>query len=317
MKWSCKPPFPGQQRRRVILGLIVAATAPSVLRPATAAKRLRIVAAGGAITETVFALGADAVLVGVDTTSHHPQTAQSLPSVGYMRTLSAEGVLSLAPTHVIATEDAGPPAVLRQLADSGVQVIVLGSQHHVDGMLKRIAQIGAVLGKDAQASALIARLKEDWSAALAQASADRARREPWLKGRPTRVLFVLSHSLSQVLVAGTDSAAHHMIQAIGAHNAASGFTGYKPLTAEAAIAAAPDLILTTDQGLKAAGGVVGLLRLPGLADTPAGRAQRVVSMDALLLLGFGPRLPQAVRQLSEACTQALAPSAARPQGPAT
>ncbi|MGC4060329.1 MAG: ABC transporter substrate-binding protein [Aquabacterium sp.] len=299
-------------RRREVLrsSLGAALTLALPARAVWATNGLRIVAAGGAITETLFALDAAPQLVGVDTTSLYPQAAQKLPSVGYMRTLSAEGVLSLAPTHLIATEDAGPPAVLRQLGDAGVKVVVLDDGHRFEGMVQRVGKVGALLGKEAQANAIVAGLKRDWAAAQAQADEGRAQRERLLKGRPMRVLFVLAHSMSQVMVAGTDCAAHSMIQYIGAHNAmGSAFAGYKPLTAEAAIAAAPDVILATDQGLKAAGGVNGLLRLPGLADTPAGRAQRVVSLEALFMLGFGPRMPQALHQLSEACTHALSGTA--------
>ena len=87
----------------------------------------------------------------------------------------------------------------------------------------------------------------------------------------------------------------------------------------AAIAANPDVILVTQQGLQAAGGIEGVLQLPGLASTPAGRAKRVVAMDAPLLLGFGPRLPEAVSQLAERCSAAVLPmgrgsAAGRPVG---
>jgi iron complex transport system substrate-binding protein len=102
------------------------------------------------------------------------------------------------------------------------------------------------------------------------------------------------------MVAGNDTNAKAMIEYAGGVNALTGFSGFKPLTPEAVIAAAPDVVLGTEQGLKAAGGPEGLLKLPGLADTPAGRSQRVVALEAMLLLGFGPRLPLAVRQLDAA-----------------
>jgi iron complex transport system substrate-binding protein len=90
-----------------------------------------------------------------------------------------------------------------------------------------------------------------------------------------------------------------MLQLAGASNVMSGFDGYRPLTPEAVIAAAPDIVLATDQGVLEAGGIDGLLAMPGLGLTPAGRQRRVVAMDALLLLGFGPRLPQAVATLAD------------------
>jgi iron complex transport system substrate-binding protein len=112
------------------------------------------------------------------------------------------------------------------------------------------------------------------------------------------VLFVLAHAGGQLRVAGEGTGADAMLALAGVRNAFAGMHGYKPLTAEAALQAAPDIILCTDQGLQAQGGADGLLKAPGLALTPAGRTRRVASMEALLLLGFGPRLPQAVAELT-------------------
>lgn len=283
-------------RRCVLVGVGGLAAGLWVARDADAAGARRIVCVGGAITETVYALDAQAELVGVDTTSIFPEAAKRLPSVGYARALSAEGVLSLSPTLVIATEDAGPPAVMRQLDAARVPVRVLAADHRFEGLLERTAEVATLLGRDAAGAALADRLRSEWAGARQRVATRR-------KTPPPRVLFVLSHALGQVRVAGRDTAADALMAYAGATNVFAGpegFTGYKPLTPESVIAAAPEVILTTDQGLSAAGGVAGMLRLPGLAQTPAGSAQRVVSMDALWLLGFGPRLPQAVAALADA-----------------
>jgi len=291
-------------RRGAAFGLLGPALGrlPAV-QAAAPASPPRLVSVGGALTEMVYALDAQSLLVGVDTTSLFPAAARSLPSVGYARTLSAEGVLSLAPTRVMASEDAGPPAVLRQIVAAGVPVTVLPANHRFEGMLERLRRIGELTARQPQADALAQRLREDWAAAQAQVATHVAQR----RGKPLRVLFVLSHAISQVMVAGTDTSAQAMLEYAGAVNALAGFTGFKPLTVEAVIAAQPDVILATDQGLQAAGGAAAIARLPGLADTAAGRAQRVASLEAMLLLGFGPRLPQAVRSLDNALL-AVAPA---------
>lgn len=298
----------GSQRREALIRMLVAAgvcSIPSLY--VESAQTLRIVAVGGAITETLFAMGASADVVGVDTTSSFPAEARKLPNVGYMRTLSAEGVLALSPTHLIVTEDAGPPSVLRQLADASVKIHALVAGHKYEGLLERTRVLGDLVGRQAKAQTLLASIKRDWLASMAQVKAFRAANERILGGRPMNVLFVMSHSLSQVMVSGDDTAADSMLSYIGAVNPLKRhFKGYKALTSESALAAAPDLILVTQLGLQTAGGVDGVLSLPGLADTPAGRARRVISMDAPLLLGFGPRLPAAVRQLAELCANALA-----------
>lgn len=262
--------------------------------PRAAAPAQRLVSIGGALTELVYALGQQQQLVGVDSTSLYPAAARGLPNVGYARSLATEGLLSLAPTLIVATEEAGPPAVLRQLEAARVPLQVLRAEHRLEGLLERNQRLGELLGRPAEAAALAARLNADWRAS--QQAVQRLR-----QGHAApRVLFILSHAMNQIRVAGQDTAADAMLAYAGAQNALQDIKGYKPLTPEAAIAAAPDIILGTEQGLEAAGGADGLLRMPGLAQTPAGRARRVVALDALELLGFGPRLPQAVSRLAQA-----------------
>ncbi len=263
-----------------------------------AAPSKRVVCVSGALTEIVYALGGESMLVGRDSTSVFPAAAQALPDVGYMRTLSAEGLLSLAPTLVLATEDAGPPAVLRQLEAAGIPLHVLRSEHRFEGLLARVERVGALIGREAAAQALAQTLRADWQQALATV-------RQLSKGEqlPPRVLFVLAHNMAQLRIAGTGTAADAVIGYAGARNALAEVAGYKQLTPEAAVAAAPDVILTTTEGIQTAGGVDRLLQVPGLAQTPAGRARRVASFDALALLGFGPRLAQLLPRLAEALHQ--------------
>jgi iron complex transport system substrate-binding protein len=265
-------------------------------RPANAANR-RLICVGGALTEIVYALGASADLAGVDTTSLYPPAAQALPSVGYARTLSAEGILALAPSMVLATEDAGPSSVLRQLENAGIAVHTLAANHQFEGLLQRIQKVGELTGHPLEANELQARLRTEWQQVRTSVEAH-ATVSP-------RVLFILSHSMSQIMVAGQDTSADAMLRYAGARNAMQGFSGFKPLTPEAVIAAKPDIILLTDMGLKAAGSKAAILKLPGLAQTPAGRKQRIVSMETMLLLGFGPRLPLALKELDRSLLTAM------------
>jgi iron complex transport system substrate-binding protein len=290
----------GLPRRTWLCGAAAALTAWAAPR-AWAAPERRIVSVGGALTETLYALGAQAELVGADTTSLYPDAARQLPSVGYARALSAEGLLSLRPTLVVATAEAGPPAVLRQIESARVPLVVLDADHRFEGMLARTQRLAELCGRAEAGRALVADLQAAWTRAREPLARHAAAGKP-----PPRVLFVLSHSMAQVRVSGSGTAADAMIRYAGAVNALGSVEGYKPLTPEAAIAAAPDIILTTDQGLQAAGGIDGLLKAPGLAQTAAGRARKVVAQDALLMLGFGPRLPQAVAALAEALHGRLA-----------
>jgi iron complex transport system substrate-binding protein len=260
----------------------------------------RIVSIGGALSEIIYALGAESDLVGVDTTSIYPAAATKLPSVGYARSLAAEGILALAPTHIVATEEAGPPTVMQQLQQTGLPVSILPAEHRYEGVIERIHKLGKILGKDAQAAALAARVQADWQRIAPPIAARKGSAQ-----KAPKVLFVLSHSPSQIVVGGSDTAAQAMIEYAGARNAVQGMKGFKPLNPEALIAAAPDVILFTDQGWQAIGGAAGALRLPGVAQSTAGQKRRFVSLDAMFLLGFGPRIPQAVQALNLAIAKAM------------
>jgi iron complex transport system substrate-binding protein len=250
----------------------------------------RVVSVGGTVTEIAFALGRGDRLVAADTTSGYPEAALALPRVGYMRTLSAEGVLSLKPQLVLVTADAGPPAALSQLRAAGVHVVSINADHSFDAVLTKVRSVGQALDAAGAAAALEKRLNDEWRQATARVES--------LPGKP-RVLFLLAHAGNNPMVAGRDTAADAMIRLAGGVNAMAEFSGYKPLTAEAVAGAAPDFLLITREGVETLGSNEKVWSQPGLALTPAGRSRRLVSMDALYLLGFGPRLPAAVRELAE------------------
>ena len=257
----------------------------------------RVVTLGGPVTEIVYALGAGGRVVGADTSSLYPAAVGRLPKVGYQRQLGAEGVISLKPTLVVATTEAGPPAALAQLRAAGLNVLILPADPTPEGARAKITALGQVFGREARASDLNAGIARDL--AKAQVLAARTAQRP-------RVLFIYARGLQNPQVSGAGTAADGMIRLAGGVNAVTGVQGYKPLTPEAAVAAAPDVILMLSGGLESVGGVDGLLGLPGLAQTPAGRARRVVALDDLYLLGFGPRLGRAVQDLTLALHPALA-----------
>ena len=266
--------------------------------PAVYPSAMRLISIGGALTEIIYLLKADAELVGVDTTSIYPAAATRLPNVGYTRSLSSEGILALRPTQLIATEDAGPPIVLKQMIDAGIPLSILPSGHQLIDVIDRVRTIGRLVHRTDAAQALVSRLLLEWNTTQKRVANS--------KLNSTRVLFILSQNPNQLMVGGEKTSASAMITYAGARNAISGFSGFKPLTPEAVIAANPDVLLLTDQGMKAIGGISGVLRLPGIKQTRAGKEQKVVSLEAMYLLGFGPRFPLAVAELNLLLQQAMA-----------
>lgn len=248
----------------------------------------RIITINGALTEVVYALGAQAQLVGTDTSSLYPEAALRTPKVGYMRQLSAEGVLALKPDTVIATTEAGPPVVIDQLRSAGVHIELVPTTFTWEDVRTKVQSIGRAARQEAAAQALQARLDEQWLQVSTKIAAD-TRPKP-------KVLFILSHGPSPQ-VSGTGTAGDAMIRLSGGVNALSSFKGYRPMTPEAMASAAPDVILTTDQGLQSMGGEAKFWLRPELALTPAFKRRKLVSLDALLLLGFGPRMPEAVHEV--------------------
>ncbi|MEM1078144.1 MAG: ABC transporter substrate-binding protein [Pseudomonadota bacterium] len=253
----------------------------------------RVLTIGGALTEIVFALEEEARLVGRDATSSFPPAAEELPDVGYMRALSPEGVLSLAPDLIIADEGAGPAEALEVLTSARVPIVFVSDEPSADGLIAKIEQVAEALGVPERGAVLAEQVRTDLDAATAQVAE--------LAGdAPKRVLFILSTQGGRILASGTDTAASAMIELAGGVNANTGFEGYKPLTDEAVAAMAPDLILMMDRGGDHGTTTEALLALPALTSTPAAQNRAVVRMDGLFLLGFGPRTAQAVRDLSGA-----------------
>ncbi|MNX90626.1 Hemin-binding periplasmic protein HmuT precursor [compost metagenome] len=289
---------PRRLARVLAAGLLLAvAAAPLSADPALAANKppaattdkARVVTVGGGVTEIAYALGAGAQVVGVDTSSLYPKAATKLPQVGYQRMLSAEGVLALRPTLALVSEDAGPPAAIAQLKTAGVKLVSVTNDHSLTAARERITTVATALGREAEGKRLIATLDREAQAALAKAKA--------MTARP-KVLFIFAHGQNAVNVGGKGTAADEMIRLAGGTNALSEFGGYKPLTAEAVVKAAPDVILITAIGASSLGGVDAILQLPGVSLTPAGKNRRVVAMDDVELLTFGPRTGRAIAQLN-------------------
>ena len=276
----------------ILLVLVVArlASAETQSTPSTQAAPTRIVSVGGALTEIVYALNAADKLVGVDTTSQYPETATQLPQVGYQRQLSAEGVLSLKPDVILLTEEAGPPAVLEQIKAAGIKVITLPAEHSVEGVIKKIHGVAEAVGKVPEGEAMILEFKRKLSAA----------QQALPQTNKPNIVFLLNVGGGSPMAAGRNTAANAMIALAGGNNAfGDTHDGYKPVSSEAMIAANPGIILLTKDTLDTLGGIDKAVAIPGVALTDAGKNKRIVTLDSLYLLGFGPRLPEAVQELGQ------------------
>ena len=273
----------------------IALVASLLVNPGVHASELpqRWVSAGGALSEWVTALGGESKLVGVDTTSLHPASLKALPSIGYQRQLSAEGILSLRPQILVGTEEMGPPPVLAQIRSAVVQVEMFSAQPDLPTLKGNLEHLGKLLGSEAQASALFAGYEQ----ALAQ-------QKKWVaKAQATQktpgVLLLLGHAGGKPLIAGKDTAADWMLQQAGGRNLAT-HVGYKPFSVESLAGLSPEVLVFADRALTGDAARAALFKEnPILASTPAAKSGRVFELDATLLVGgLGPRLPQSLEKLS-------------------
>ncbi|MCB5170390.1 ABC transporter substrate-binding protein [Streptomyces bambusae] len=251
----------------------------------------RIVPLSGSLNEVVHTLGLGPKVVARDITATFEQAAE-LPVVTRAHEVSAESVLSLRPTLVIAEATSGPAEAIAQIRDAGVPLLVVAPAAALPDVPRRITAVAAALGVPEAGRQLVRRTEDRIAAARAGVPA----------GAPKpRVAFLyLRGSASVYLIGGRGSGATSLLEAAGARDAGaeSGLTkDFTPMTSEALAAAAPDVILVMAKGLDSVGGVDGLVALPGVAQTPAGANRRVVAVDDGVLLGYGPRTDRVLTAL--------------------
>ena len=250
----------------------------------------RIVPLNGEITEVIYALGLGDNIVGVDTSATYPPEAGEKPSIGYQRTLSAEGIISLNPTVIIGTEAAGPPEVIEQIRSIGVPVVIIHDPVVLEDAAAKIRVVAAALGVPNRGEALAVQTEAEIDEALALVEG--AESEP-------RVMFLYVRGSTVQVIMGAGSGGDIMTRSAGAIDVAveEGIQGTKPITPEALVAGAPDYFLVLSAGLESVGGIDGLLQIPGVAETPAGQNRAVVALEDQYLLGHGPRIGQALKEL--------------------
>ncbi|MFG2980206.1 hemin ABC transporter substrate-binding protein [Streptomyces sp. NPDC048258] len=252
----------------------------------------RVVPLTGSLNEIVHTLGLGGQVVARDITATFEQAAR-LPVVTRGHEVSAESVLSLRPTLVLAETTSGPAEAVRQIRDAGIPVLVVAPAKSLDDVPKRIEAVAAALGVKEAGAQLNRRTAERIAAARKDVPAG--------SGKKPRVAFLyLRGTASVYLLGGSESGAASLLEAAGAVDTGKGSglgKDFTPITSEALAAAAPDAILVMSKGLESVGGIDGLVKIPGVAQTPAGLDRRVVTIDDGVLLNYGPRTDQVLASL--------------------
>ncbi|TDE12506.1 heme/hemin ABC transporter substrate-binding protein [Dyadobacter psychrotolerans] len=250
-----------------------------------ASKPLRIVSVNGTLSEIISGLGLESQLVGVDITSTYPASLSKIPKVGHNRSISAEGIIALNPDVILYTDQSMlSPSVIKQLTSSGKKVVEFKHEYSKEGAVKLIREVGAYFNAKPQAEKMVKTLEADLAKIAKPAT-------------PKKLLFIYARGTGTLMVSGTGTSLDKLFILTGNKNAVQGFTEFKPLTAESLLAANPDVLVLFTSGLESVDGAEGLLKVPGIANTNAGRNKKIVSMDGQFLTGFGPRLGKAAIEL--------------------
>jgi iron complex transport system substrate-binding protein len=257
---------------------------------ANAGQSKRIITLSGALTETVDALGFGKSIVAVDVTSIYPAYVNNLPKVSKNRTVSAEGLISFKPDLVLAPEGSVSKEIAYQLQAAGINLVNIKQDFSVNGSIAFIKAVAVALQVPAKGEAL---------AKQTQAKVNKALADVKKSNKTSKMLFIYTRGTGVMLVAGQNTNINTIITLAGGKNAAQGFDNFKPYTTESLIEANPDVILMFDFGLSSLGGAEAVLKMPGVAQTNAGKNKRIVQMDGELLINFSVRLDQAITTLNK------------------
>ncbi|PSK94233.1 heme/hemin ABC transporter substrate-binding protein [Taibaiella chishuiensis] len=262
-------------------------TAADGAKDAAASGDLRIVSLSGPVSEALASLGLEQNIVGVDVTSTYPESLNKVTKVGNTHNLNIEAILALKPTYVISMKERGiNPEQATQLQQAGVKVWVIEQEYSIEGTKKYIGMLADSFGKKEAGQKLAAEIDSSFQTL------------PKYDTKPS-ILFIYARGAGALSVCGRDMPMSKMIDLAGGTNAAADIEGFKPVTAEALIKQNPDGILLFTSGLASVDGPEGMLKVPGVAATKAGKNKNFIVMDGELLAGFGPRVVLAIKELGE------------------
>ena len=251
----------------------------------------RITVAGGSITEIIYALGEEEKLIAVDITSNFPKQATELPSIGYVRALSAEGVLSLSPSLILGENDMGPAAVMEQLARVGIDIKIIPEENTATGIVDKVSCIADILDMaEADKNLVLTKLDNEVN--------DLKNIVDENKNDPKKVMFILGMESGSPTVGGIGTSADGFIKMTGGINVMDSFEGWKPVSTESIIEASPDFIIISNRGLSSFKTVEKLGQHPTLVFTPASKENNIIAMDGMAMLGFGPRTITSAKEVA-------------------
>jgi len=248
----------------------------------------RVVVLANGVAEIIQSLNAQSVIVGRDISSTE-DSLSDIPIVTSGHQVLPEKVIALKPDLVLIDASTGPKSAIEAIRSAGIKVIQTPESWSLADLPIKVRAVGDAIGAQDQAEDLVQQLNQSL-------------RVSTVKNSPRVAFLYLRGTSSVYLIGGAGSGADSMLDAIGAIDvgAQSLDRPFNTLTAESLAELNPDVILVMSKGLESVGGVQGLLKLPGVGQTKAGKNSAVIDVDDSLLLSFGPRTPSLVEALVKA-----------------
>ena len=253
----------------------------------TAQNSSRVVVAGGSITEIIYFLNSEEKIVALDVTSNYPEKAKELPSIGYVRNLSAEGILSMNPSIVFGEDDMGPPGVIKQLRDINIDLRIIPEEKTIDGILDKIYCIASIIDKLPNAESKI-------NSTLIPDILNIEKRLSTSTLIPKRVMFIFSIKGNKIIVAGSGTSGNGFIKMTGSENIFGTIEGWKSVSQEAVIKENPDYIIMSQRDLHNSETIKSISENPIFKNIRASKEGNFIFDDAMAMLGYGPRTIKSV-----------------------
>ncbi|GAA5219899.1 heme/hemin ABC transporter substrate-binding protein [Membranihabitans marinus] len=258
----------------------------------TSVQEKRIISLSGFVTELLYDLDLGNQIVGVDVTSTYPDDVKSLPQLGHISQINAEGIMSLSPDLILVdAQQMAQNPVFEQLANSGVEILPVQTQFTLHNAYNVAEQLSEHIAIDHEK---IKELKQQ----LDQDSVSLNDFKNQIE-KPAKVLFIYARGAGNLMVAGKETSAAAIIKCAGGINAVEEFQGFRALTAESLLESNPDVVLMFESGLASFDNVEGLSQIPGMSQTAAFKNKKIIAMDGHYLTSFGPRVGKAALELSQ------------------
>ncbi len=252
----------------------------------------RVVIAGGSITEIFYLLEIQDQIVAVDITSNFPEGAKIFPSIGYVRMLSAEGLLSMNPSIILGENDMGPQNVIEQVNQTGVELQIIPEEKSLEGIIDKIRCVAGIMDVSFYAEELI---NEKYRDVVLQIEENKR----IVSEKKISAMVIYSMQGTSPIVSGSGESGDAFLKLTGARNAFASFEGWKPASSESIIANNPDYIIVTNRLLKRFSNLEELRNHPSLSQTKAAKNNQIIAKDGMALMGFGPRTISCALEVSK------------------